>query len=208
MKKKVEYSLSAPLIPIEPYEHIRMRPQWYFTELFEEKKLDSLPLEIVKYAIDQNSTIITVNLYTDIFSVEFNKGMSLETHHRYEGDITKAEAVLLEISNYVSFRKKDDLQSGLNGSVGLIRINAASEWCKLLTYSNGQKGEFHFKEGETETRTICGSDEKKNYTKITVKPDATIFPDLKINPKTLQEKIDNVRKKLNGFDVQLVTEIY
>ena len=205
MKKKVEYSLSAPLIPIEPYEHIRMRPQWYFTELFEEKTLDSIPLEIVQYAIDQNSTAITVNLYADMFSVEFNKGMSLETHQRYRGDITKAEAVLLEISNNVSFRKKDDMKSGLNGSVGLIRINAASEWCELLTYSNGQKGEFHFKEGKTETRTICGSDKKKDYTKITVKPDATIFPNLKINPKTLQEKIDEVREKLDGIDIHLNT---
>ena len=85
----------------------------------------------------------------------------------------------------------------------MIRINATSEWCKLLTYSNGQKGEFLFKEGKTEARTICGSDEKKNYTKITVKPDASIFPNLSINPKTLQEKIDDVCKKLDGFDIQL-----
>ncbi|WP_420571560.1 hypothetical protein [Kordia sp.] len=188
---------------IEPSEHIRMRPQWYFKTLFEEKSLDSIPLEIIQYVIDQNSTTIIVNLYADTFSVEFNAGMSLETRHRYEGDITKAEAVLLEISEKVSFWKKDDFESGLNGSVGLIRINATAEWCKLLTYSNGQKGEFLFKEGKTETRTICGSDEKENYTKITVKPDATIFPDFTMNPKALQEKIDELRKNLNGFDIQL-----
>lgn len=120
------YSPSAPLYCIEPSEHIRIRPQCYFKTLFEEKTLDSLPLEMIQYAIDQNSTTIAVTLYADEFSVEFNVGMSLEIHHRYEGDITKAEAVLLEISEKVSFWKKDDFESGLRGSVGLIRINATS----------------------------------------------------------------------------------
>ncbi|MGH1385453.1 hypothetical protein [Kordia sp.] len=191
---------------IEPSEHIRMRPQMYFKTLFEEKTLDSIPLEIIQYAIDQNSTNISVNLYVDHFSIEFNVGMSLEIYEDYDGDITQAEATLLKITESVPLWKKSAQESGLGELIGLIRINAASEWCKLRTYSNGEKGEFLFKEGKTETRSICGSDENKDYTKLTIKPDATIFPDLKINPTTLQEKIDEVRKKLNGFDIQLHIE--
>ncbi|AXG69324.1 type 2 topoisomerase subunit B [Kordia sp. SMS9] len=188
---------------IEPSEHIRMRPQMYFKTLFEEKTLDSLPLEIIQYAIDQKCTIITVNVYADHFSIEFNTGMSLEIYEDYDGDITQAEVTLLKITKSVALWKKKAQESGLGELIGLIRINATSEWCKLLTYSNGQKGEFLFKEGTTETRTICGSDEKEKYTKIIVKPDATIFPNLTINPKTLQKKIDDIHHKLNGLDIQL-----
>jgi DNA gyrase/topoisomerase IV subunit B len=201
-KDKVEYSPQVTY-HIEPSEHIRMRPQLYFKTLFEEKTLDSLPLEIIQYAIDQKSTVITLNLYADEFSIEFNVGMSLEVYQDYFGDITQAEATLVKIAKSVPLWKKSAQESGLGELIGLIRINAASIWCKLLTYSNGQKGEFLFKEGKTETRTICGSDEKENYTKITVKPDSSIFTDLKINPTTLQEKIDAIREKLNGFDIQL-----
>jgi DNA gyrase/topoisomerase IV subunit B len=201
-EKKIEYTPETTY-HIDPTEHIRLRPQRYFKALFEEKTLDLLALEIIQYAIDQNSTAITVNLHADSFSVEFNIGMSLEVYHDYFGDITQTEAILVKITRFPELWKKDVLESGLRGSVGLIRINAASEWCKLLTYLNGQKGVFLFKEGKTETRSVTKSDENKNYTKLTVKPDATIFPNLTINPETLQQKINTVSKKLDGFDIQL-----
>ncbi|MCH2193398.1 hypothetical protein [Kordia sp.] len=188
---------------IEPFDHIRLRPQWYFKTLFEEKTLDSLPLEMIQYTIDHGSTKITVNLYVDSFSVEFNSSMSLEVYHDYLGDITQAEAVLVKTTNFPELWKEGVLESGLCGSVGLIRINATSEWCSLLTYSNGEKGVFSFKEGKTETRTICGSDEQKNYTKLTVKPAPTIFPNLTISPTTLQKKIDEIHKKLHKTAIQL-----
>ncbi|WP_430410568.1 hypothetical protein [Kordia sp.] len=188
---------------IEPSEHMRMRPKLYFKTLFKEKTLDSLPLEIIQYAIDQKSAVITVNLYTDEFSVEFNVGMSFEVYQDYLEDITQAEATLVKIPKSVPLWKKSAQEAGFGELIGLIRINATSEWCKLLTYSNGQKGAFLFKEGVTQTRTICGSNEKENYTKITVKPDATIFPNLVVNPTTLQEKIDVIKEKLSGLDIQL-----
>lgn len=188
---------------IEPYEHIRIRPQMYFKTLFEEKTLDSLPLEVIQYAIDLKCTSIILDIYPDHFSVEFNAGISLETYHDYSRDITQAEAVLLKFLKFEERKKYTFKGLELDKYIGLVRVNATAEWCKLLTYSNGQKGEFLFKEGKTETRTICGSDEKKNYTKLSVKPDITIFPDFTINPTTLQEKIDEVHKKLNGVDIQL-----
>ena len=201
-KDKILYSpLSTPYI--EPWEHIRLRPQWYFTTVFEEKNLNDLVLEVVQHAIDQTSTSITATIHADHFIVEFNTGMSLEMHEKYRGKVSQAEIFFTEITKTTEFWKKDILETGLKGSVGLIRINATSEWCTLLTYSDGQKGEFRFEKGATKTGSITKSQEQKNYTKITVKPDSTIFPDLTINPTTLQQEIDSIQEKINGVNIQL-----
>ena len=143
-------------------------------------------------------------MFSDYFSLEYDAGMSLKAVHRND-TMTHAEMIMTTIAACRNYKKHLSVGDEFC-ELGITAINAASEWCKLLTYSNGQKGEFLFKEGKTETRAITKSDENKNYTKLMVKPDATIFPNLKINSKTLQQKIDVVSEKLDGFDIQLHIE--
>ena len=204
MEETPKYT-SVDIQALESHHHVRMRPQLYFEKVFAEKSLDRLPLEVACHAFDEvmdkNCSYLKITLFLDHFTIEYDAGISLRKIHP-KSKITHAEAIMTMIAACHNYKKHLAVGDEFC-DVGIMTINAASEWCKLLTYSNGQKGEFYFKEGETETRTICSSDEKKDYTKITVKPDATIFPNLKINPKTLQKKIDEVREKLNGFDIQL-----
>ncbi|WP_298507821.1 hypothetical protein [uncultured Kordia sp.] len=204
MKEKPKYT-ESDIQSLESRVHVRLRPQLYFEKVYAEKSLDRLPLEVACHAFDKfmskKCSYLKVTLYSDRFSIEYDAGMSLKR----EFEMSHAEIIMTQMR--ACHNLKEHLAVGSRFcEVGMMVINAASEWCTLHTYSNGEKGEFLFKEGKTETRTICSSDENKNYTKLTVKPDATIFPDLTINPTTLQEKIDGIRKKLNGFDIQLFIE--
>ncbi|MFK7749347.1 MAG: hypothetical protein AB8B65_13205 [Kordia sp.] len=205
MKEEKPKYTSESIHSLESRDHVRMRPQMYFKKVYTEKSLDRLPLETACHAFDEvmdnNCNYLKITLYSDYFSIEYDAGMSLKPIYGNDNK-THAETIMTTIG--ACHNQKKHLAVGDEFcELGMMTINAASEWCKLITYSNGEKGEFLFKEGKTEARTICGSDEKKNYTKITVKPDATIFPDLKINPITLQEKIDVLRKKFVGLDIQL-----
>jgi len=200
-KKYTESDIQA----LDGITHVRIRPQLYFEKVFEEKSLDRFPLETACHAFDEvmekNCSYLKITLYLDYFSIEYDSGISLRRVHPSD-PLTRAEAIMTMIGACHNYKKHLAVGDEFC-ELGIMTINAASEWSELITYHDGKKGEFHFKEGKIETRTICGSDEKKNYTKISVKPDATIFPNLKINPKTLQEKIDKVRKKLNGVEIQL-----
>lgn len=204
LEEKPKYT-SENIHSLESRDHVRMRPQMYFEKVYAEKSLDRLPLEVACHAIDkamsEKCSYLKIILLADHFSIEYDAGMSLKR----ERDISHAEIIMTQMR--ACHNLKEHLAVGDKFcKVGMMAINAASEWCTLLTYSNGEKGEFLFKEGKTETRSISGSDENKNYTKITVKPDATIFPEFTINPETLQEKIDEVREKLGEFDIQLHLE--
>ncbi|MEM6686151.1 MAG: hypothetical protein AAF617_10235 [Bacteroidota bacterium] len=203
--KEQPKSTEANIQSLESRMHVRMRPNMYFEKVFAEKSLDRLPLEVACDAIDKfmskKCTYLTISIHENHFSIEYDAGISLR-RIRPKDDLTKAEAIMTVM--FTCHNLKEHLTVGDQFcEVGMMSINAASEWCTLLTYSDGEKGEFYFKEGKTETRSITKSVEKKNYTKITVKPDATIFPDLKINPKTLQKKIDDLKEKMNGLNIQL-----
>lgn len=204
MKERPTYT-EADIQTLEGRVHVRMRPALYFEKVYTEKSLDRFPLEVACHAIDKfiskKCSYLKITLYADYFSVEYDAGMSLKKVHPKD-DLTKAEAIMTKM--YTCHNLKEHLAVGDQFcEIGMMTINAASEWCTLLTYSNGEKGEFLFKEGKTETRLITKSDAQKNYTKLTVKPDPLIFPNLKINPKTLQEKIETIKEKLIGLDIQL-----
>ncbi|MBC8754412.1 hypothetical protein H2O64_06995 [Kordia sp. YSTF-M3] len=203
-EKKIEYT-ADDIQALEGRAHVRLRPQMYFEKVYAEKSLDRLPLEVACHAFDEvmdkNCSYIKITLFSDYFSLEYDAGMSLKAIHRND-TMTHAEMIMTTIAACRNYKKHLSVGDEFC-ELGITAINAASEWCKLLTYSNGQKGEFLFKEGKTETRSITKSDENKNYTKLTVKPDATIFPNLTINPETLQQKIDVIREKLHGFNIQL-----
>lgn len=203
-EKKPKYTEES-IQALEGSVHVRMRPQMYFEKVFEEKSLDRFPLETACHAFDEvmekNCSYLKINLYLDYFSIEYDTGISLRKVHPSD-PLTHAEAIMTVIGACHNYKKHLAVGDEFC-ELGIMTINAASEWSELITYHDGKKGEFLFKEGRTKKRSITESIKRENYTKITVKPDATIFPELSINPTTLQEKINEVCKKLNGFDIQL-----
>jgi DNA gyrase subunit B len=193
---------------LEGVEHVRLRPQLYFEKVYAEKSLDRLPLETACHAFDElldnNCSYLKITVSPNQYSLAYDAGMSLKSVYGND-PMTVAEAYMTRIAACRNYKKHLAVGDEFC-EMGITPINAASEWCTLLTYSNGQKGEFRFEIGRTKTCVVTKSDEHNNFTKITVKPDPIIFPNLTINPTTLQQKINTVRKKLNGFDIQLVVE--
>jgi DNA gyrase subunit B len=193
---------------LEGVEHVRLRPEMYFEKVYTEKSLDRLPLETACHAFDElldnNCSFLKITIYADQYAIEYDAGMSLRPVHPSD-PMTVAEAYMTKIAACRNYKKHLAVGDEFC-EMGITAVNAAAEWCTLLTYSNGQKGEFRFEIGRTKTATVTESTEHESYTKITVKPDPIIFPDLSFNTTTLQQKIDKVREKLNGFNIQLVIE--
>lgn len=204
MEDKIKYT-SENIQALEGRVHVRMRPKMYFDKCFKEQSLDRFPLEIACHAIDKamdkKCTFIKITLFDTYFSLEYDAGMSLKIDH----DVSRAECIMTKMGTCHNLKKHLSVGDEFC-ELGIMTINVASEWCRLETQCNGQKGNFLFKEGKTATRSIIPNEDSKNYTKLTLKPDLTLFPNLAINPVTLQQKIDTIRQKLNGFDIQLFVE--
>lgn len=184
-------------------EHVRLRPHLYFQKCFDEKTLDYLPLETACHAIDevfdQKCDTIKFLLFKDYYVLKYNVGMSLEKSH----GCYRAEKIMT--AQFACRNEKKHLSVGEEFcELGIATINHVSEYCELTTVSNGQKGFFHFKEGELIYFDILPNDSEKDYTEIILKPDPEIFPDLKLTAKGIKAKTDHLQERFS--DVKIIFE--
>ncbi|WP_420571558.1 hypothetical protein [Kordia sp.] len=144
MKEEKPKYTEAGIQSLDAREHIKLRPNLYFKEIYEEKSLDRFPLEVACHAIDKvmskKCSFIKITLFSDYFSLEYDAGMSLKMSH----DITRAEGIMTKM--YTCRNYKEHLAVGDEFcKLGIMTINTASEWCTLLTYSDEKKENFCLK---------------------------------------------------------------
>lgn len=179
--------------------HVRMRPNLYFQNCFDDKSISSLPLEACCHALDEfidgHCSKIEITISSNYFIVKYDAGMSLEMHF----DKTFAETIMTCLG--ACSGNKKHLQVGDEFCrLGIATINAASTECRLITVSNGQKGVFDFKNGETVSRSFEISTEKENTT-LYFKPDNTIFNNLQLISDDIKIKITELKNKFPGLDI-------
>jgi len=180
-------------------EHVRMRPQLYFQKCFHEQSLASLPLEMACHALDEyfdgKCTRLDITIMEDYFTVKYDAGISLDMSY----GVYVAQNIMTKIG--VCSNHKKHLEVGAEFcELGIATINFASEICRVITVSNGQKGCFNFAKGITESIEVEASDEDE-HTLIMLKPDRTIFGDLKVTLEEVQEKVNELSAKVPGLEI-------
>jgi len=145
-----------------------------------------------------NCSRIEFNLYDDYFSLRYDAGMSLEKRN----DCYKAELIM---TAFFACRnvKKHLLVGEEFCELGIATINFASEYCELITVSNGLKGVFHFKEGAKTSSKVEAIDSLAEYTEIILKPDQQIFNDLKFSYEGVKLKVEELSAKLGDVEIIL-----
>lgn len=128
-------------------EAIQKRPGMYFQECFDEKNLNSLPIEAACHAFDEviegQCTEIKILIGSEWFEVRYNVGMPLD---EAEDGTVAAECMLTRLYACSNFKK--NLKVGDEFcTVGLATINAVSIEAELVTIENGQIFEVLFSKG-------------------------------------------------------------
>ena len=165
---------------LEGLKAVRMRPGMYIGET-DERGLHHCVFEVVDNSIDEHLAGFCKNVWINIhsdgsLSVEDDgRGIPVEMHSK---GMPTVELVLTNLHAGGKFGDGAyEFSGGLHG-VGAKCVNALSDWFKCEVYRDGKVYAIGFERGiTTEPLKVLGDldDPKRNGTKITFFPDATIF---------------------------------
>lgn len=165
---------------LEGLEAVRLRPSMYIGDTGQ-RGLHHLVYEVVDNSIDEAlagyAKMISVVIHHDnsITVVDDGRGIPVDMH---EGEGKPAIEVVLTILhaggkfNHDSYK----VSGGLHG-VGVSCVNALSEWLEAEVCRDGGTYSIRFERGNTVSPLTRLHASDKNGTKVTFKPDGTIFPD-------------------------------
>lgn len=178
---------------LEGMEAVRKRPAMYIGDTFA-RGLHHLVYEVVDNSVDEAlagfCTDIKVTIHEgDSISVEDNgRGIPVGMHKT-----EKKPAVEVVLTTLHAGGKFDHdtykVSGGLHG-VGVSCVNALSNWLEVEVKRDGEIHHQRFEKGMTKTKLKIMGKTKSNGTKITFKPDETIFE------QTTKFTFDTLAKRL------------
>ena len=192
LDNKVENAYGAEQIrECKGLEHIRLRPGMYI------RNTDAYGLHhLVKETVD-NSIDEALAGYCDTISVTIHKdgscsirdnGRGIPTGMREEG-ISTVELVMTHPNAGGKFGGGGyEISSGLHG-VGLKAVNALSETASVDVYQNGKHYRQEYKIGVPQTELLVLEDTTETGTRVTFKPDPTIFSTTDFSYETIKSML-------------------
>ncbi len=181
-------------------EAVRMRPHLYFDKCFREKTLDSLPFEVLCHAFDEYfdgiCKTIELSINNESFTVKYDAGISLEIK---DEDLTKAELIMTSIFACRNEKKHLSVSEEFC-SLGMATINFAAERCELTTVCRGKMGFYIFENGKTVSRVIEIVEPENEFTLIFIKPDKSLFDNLKFTFDGINEKVMQLQSSFKDLN--------
>lgn len=203
-----EYSASKITV-LEGLEAVRVRPSMYIGDTGQ-RGLHHLVYEVVDNSIDEAlagyASQIAVTIHSDnSISVEDNgRGIPVDMH---EGEHKPAVEVVLTILH--AGGKFDHnaykVSGGLHG-VGVSCVNALSDWLVAEVYRDNKVYTIRFERGVTvEPLRELGPTTKRG-TRVSFKPDGTIFPDTVYEWDILAKRLRELAFLNSGIRISLTDE--
>lgn len=193
-------------------EGIRTRPAMYIGDTTH-RGLHHLVYEVVDNSVDEAvngfATIIIITLHADgsVSCQDDGRGIPVGAMEDMENR-SALEVVLTEIHAGGKFDREGGYKTGTGGlhGVGITAVNALSEWLEAEIRREGHVWTMAFARGVlTEELKKMGKSDRTG-TKITFKPDNSIFPDIKFVFDTLQKRLQELAFLNKGLKIQIHDE--
>ena len=195
-------------------EGIRKRPAMYIGDT-DQFGLHHLVFEVVDNSIDEavnghaSSITVKVNADGSVSIADDGRGIPVAVSKGDEENRTALEIVLTEIHAGGKFDRDSGYKTGTGGlhGVGITAVNAVSEWLEAEVRRNNSVYQMEFECGVRTSELKQVGKSERTGTKLTFKPDAEIFSDIKFNYDTLQRRLQELSFLTPGVRIHLIDEL-
>lgn len=176
-KASKEYD-SSKIQVLEGMDAVRMRPAMYIGDTFS-RGLHHLVYEVVDNSVDEalaghcTEIEVHINEGDTITVIDNGRGIPVDIHKTEKKPAV--EVVLTTLHAGGKFDHKSYKVSGGLHGVGVSCVNALSDWLEVEIKRNGNIYHQRYERGKTKTKLEIIGKSKTTGTKVTFKPDKTIF---------------------------------
>ncbi|MEJ5173181.1 MAG: DNA topoisomerase (ATP-hydrolyzing) subunit B [Hydrogenothermaceae bacterium] len=189
--EEIKYTAEA-IQAVTGLDHVRARPAMYIGDIGE-RGVHHLVWEILDNAVDEAMAGYAKNIYVSInedgsVTVEDDgRGIPVDIHPEYK--IPAVEMVFTILGAGGKFSKKAYQYSGGLHGVGASVVNALSKWLVVEVYRDGKVYKQEYSYGKPIAPLKVVGDTTKRGTKVTFKPDDTIFETVNIKYDIIQKRV-------------------
>ena len=195
---------------LDPIEGIRLRPSMYIGGI-DLNGLHHLAYEVVDNSLDEASagfaSTITVTLHGDGSCTVVDDGRGIPVGIKSDGR-SALEVVFTEIHAGGKFDRDGGYADGTGGlhGVGITAVNACSEWLEAEIRRDGHVYTMEFAKGRKTSDLQKLGKAESTGTKVTFKPDTTIFADTNFKFETVQSRLRHQAFLNAGVRIRLIDE--
>ena len=191
---------------LEGLEAVRKRPAMYIGSTGPDG-LHHLVYEVVDNSVDEHMAgygeTIEVSLEIDGSITVTDNGRGIPTGLHPTQNKSAAEVALTVLHAGGKFEQGAYTVSGGLHGVGISVVNALSEWLELEIWQNGQVFEQVYDRGTPAAPLQVTGVTKKRGTKITFKPDGTIFETIECSFDVLAQRLRELAFLNKGLSISL-----
>jgi DNA gyrase subunit B len=178
---------------LEGLEAVRKRPHMYIGDVGE-RGLHHLVYEVVDNSVDEamagraNEIDVTIHVDNSVTVIDNGSGIPVGPHSTVKGMDT-LDVVMTKLHAGGKFESNAYKVSGGLHGVGVTCVNALSEWLKVEVYRDGKVYAQRYERGNPASKVAAVGETQRRGTRITFKPDPTIFEVKEYSFETLSGRL-------------------
>jgi DNA gyrase subunit B len=195
---------------LEGLEAVRKRPHMYIGDVGE-RGLHHLVYEVVDNSVDEamagraNEINVAIHVDSSITIVDNGSGIPVGPHPSVKGMDT-LDVVMTKLHAGGKFESNAYKVSGGLHGVGVTCVNALSEWMKVEVYREGKVFAQRYERGHPAGKVTPIGETQRRGTKVTFKPDATIFEITEFSFETLSGRLRELAFLNAGLKITIEDE--
>jgi DNA gyrase subunit B len=194
---------------LEGTEAVRLRPAMYIGDT-SMRGLHHIVYEVVDNSVDEamagycNAISVTVNSDNSVSVVDNGRGIPVDIHKTEKKPAVEVVLTTLHAGGKFDHRVYK-VAGGLHG-VGVSVVNALSEWLEVEVKRDGKVYRQRYERGKTASKLTVIGKSNATGTKVTFKPDRTIFSKIEFSYDILSQRLRELAFLNKGLKIKLLDE--